>query len=170
MPGWKTEISKAAVSPPLEVDGVRVTHAVRAITWTAQPGTEIGPDQFVDFEVSMGALPLDVDQLVMPAVQTYDDGTVVRWDEVQTPGAGESEHPAPTLALTAGAVHSHGGGPDTPVIAMGGAGSGGGSDAGSGAGVGTDNPAGWISGAGLIVGALGLGVGIGAAARTRRRA
>ena len=118
------------------------------------------------FEVNLGALPDNTDSLVMPAVQTYDDGTVVSWDQTQTPGGPEPEHPAPTLKLVdgtggahdmaaAGHTMAHSTGPDAP------------SDAGASAG-GVDNTARWLGGIGLVLGALGLGLGGGAALRGRR--
>ncbi|MDQ2708601.1 MAG: YcnI family protein [Actinomycetota bacterium] len=73
------------------------------VSWTsrraAATSTRLGPTEFADFTVSMGRLPDDVNELVMPTVQTYDDGTVVRWDQPEVPGAEEPEHPAPTLKL-----------------------------------------------------------------------
>ncbi len=185
LPGWTAQITKAPLNPPVERDRVTITQAVRTITWTAQPGTRIGPDEFLDFEVSIGALPDDVDQLVMPAVQTYDDGTVVSWNETQAPGAAEPEHPAPSLTLTAAAAeggHSHGadrqpGGADAMAGtgASGGSGSASGSASASGSSGGgattaaaaADNTARWLGGAGLLLGALGLGLGVGAVARIK---
>jgi uncharacterized protein YcnI len=68
------------------------------ITWS---GGKIEPGQFQEFEISVGPLP-DVDQLVFKAVQTYDDGNVVRWIEPTPADGTEPEHPAPTLHLVAG--------------------------------------------------------------------
>jgi uncharacterized protein YcnI len=93
MPGWAVHLD-------------RDLHAgtVSAITWTAAPGGGIGPDQFSDFRVSV-RLP-DTATASFPATQTYGDGTVVRWDQPQLPGAGEPEHPVPMLTLAPG--HGHG--------------------------------------------------------------
>lgn len=166
MVGWTATTTKATLNPPVETDDGKVTEAVSTITWTAQPGVRLAPGQFDDFEVNLGALPDNTDSLVMPAVQTYDDGTVVRWDQTQTPGGPEPEHPAPTLRLVdgTGGAHdmaaaghgmAHSAGPDT------------GSGAASSAG-GVDNTARWLGGIGLVLGALGLGLGGGAALRGRR--
>jgi hypothetical protein len=38
--------------------------------------------------------------LEFKAVQTYDNGDVVRWIESTPPGGAEPEHPAPVLTLT----------------------------------------------------------------------
>jgi uncharacterized protein YcnI len=160
LPGWTAAVDKGALPAPVEVRGTKITEAVRSITWTAQPGVRLGPTEYANFAVSMGRLPDDVDELVFPAVQTYDDGTVVRWDQPTPPDGEEPEHPAPTLHLTAaegdGSGHDHGqaaaapGGHEGHAMAA------------------ADETARWLGGAGLLVGALGLGVGVGAVARGRR--
>lgn len=131
--------------------------AVRTITWTAQPGVRISPGEFQEFEVAAGPLPKDTDQLVMPTTQTYDNGTVVAWDQPPAPeNAEEPEHPAPVLSLVppAHAAEGHGGGPWVTGT-MG--------DAHA-----TDSTARWLGGAGLVLGALGLGLATGAVLRIRR--
>jgi uncharacterized protein YcnI len=152
--GWTAQITNAPVNPPITVHHTTVTEAPHIITWTAQPGTRLGPTEFGEFAVSLGTFPDKVDQLVFPAQQTYDDGTVVNWDQIQQPGQPEPEHPAPTVTLlddTSGHDHGdHGEGSAQSVGA-------------------SDDTARWLGGAGLVVGALGLGLGIGAVARGRRR-
>ena len=164
LPGWTAELAKEKLPTPIESEDRTITEAVRTITWTAQPGTRVGPTEFVEFEVSMGRLPEDTDRLVMPAVQTYDDGSVVAWDQVQAPGAEEPEHPAPTLLLVPKS--------DTAAAAGSGEGVTGAARAGAAGPVGqdeaTDHTARWLGCAGLLLGALGLGLGAGAVARTRR--
>lgn len=165
MPGWTAVVAQQTLPAPVQSGGAKITEAVSTITWTAQPGTRIGPTEYADFDVNLGRLPDDVDQIVMPAVQTYDDGTVVHWDQVQAPGADEPEHPAPTLTLVAPepgmeGMHEHG--------AMAGMGGAAGHDHHAESASATDDTARWLGGAGLLVGALGLGLGVGALARTRR--
>ncbi|MGH3487402.1 MAG: DUF1775 domain-containing protein, partial [Actinopolymorphaceae bacterium] len=58
----------------------------------------IGPDEFDEFEVSVGPLP-EEESMAFPAVQTYDDGEVVEWSDPVREGAAEPEHPAPVLTL-----------------------------------------------------------------------
>jgi periplasmic copper chaperone A len=152
IPGWTAAVTKATLNPPVQVDGNAVTQAVGAVTWTANPGTRIGPGEYLDFPLSLGPLPTGVDQLALPATQTYDDGTVVAWNQPPT-GGEEPEHPAPVVRLA----------PATGADAM----------AGPRAGVApppsaTDETARWMAGAGLLVGALGVGVGVGAVLRGRR--
>jgi uncharacterized protein YcnI len=88
LPGWTVTLDKDAAAG-----------TVRGVTWTATPGAGIPPDQFELFKLQV-TLP-DTDTATFPATQTYSDGTVVRWDQPQPPGAAEPEHPAPTLTLTA---------------------------------------------------------------------
>jgi uncharacterized protein YcnI len=101
IPGWTVRLDRDVAAG-----------TVRSITWTAAPGTGIGPDQFGLFKASM-MLPT-TDTVSFPTTQTYGDGTVVRWDQSSPPGGAEPEHPAPELNLknkVAAAASSSG--PDT---------------------------------------------------------
>jgi uncharacterized protein YcnI len=143
---------------------VKDNKAVHQVTWTAQPGVRINPDEFQEFEVSAGPLPKDTDKLVMPATQTYDNGEVVKWSDPPAPeGAEEPEHPAPTITLTPAAEgaggHHDGGHGGSPTVT---------NTAGDTGATASDSTARWLGGAGLIVGALGLGLGAGAVLRGRR--
>jgi periplasmic copper chaperone A len=165
VPGWKAQIEKVTLDQPVKENKIDVTKAVKTITWTADPGTRISQGEFQEFDVSVGPLPDDTDELIMPAVQTYDSGKVVNWTD-QPPAAGqkEPEHPAPSIKLQTK--------PNDPgTTDMGGhdAGAAGTTPAAAGASD-TDNTARWLGGAGLVVGALGLGFGVGAVLRSRRPA
>ncbi len=48
---------------------------------------------------SVGPLPSDVDVLVFPTIQTYSDGTEVKWIQQSFTGQPEPDHPAPQLTL-----------------------------------------------------------------------
>lgn len=72
----------------------------RSVTFTAAPNAGIGPDQFARFPISI-QLP-NTDSVSFPVVQTYADGTTVRWDQPTPPGGTEPEYPAPVLALHGG--------------------------------------------------------------------
>lgn len=141
-PGWTASMARAPLNPPIERDGRTISEAVSTVTWTADPGVRIGPGEFADFALSLGPLPTDTDTLVLPTVQTYDDGEVVAWDEPANPDGSEPERPAPTVTLVPAAS-------DTTAAP-------------------TDDTARWLGGAGLLVGALGLGLGGGAVLRTRK--
>ena len=161
IPGWTATTTEAPLNPPVQSGERVLDKAVRTVTWTANPGTRIGPGQFVDFPLSLGPLPTGVDELTLPAVQTYDDGEVVSWSQPANADGSEPENPAPTLRLTPAAPggdddHAAMGAPPAAPAAPA-------ADA-------TDSTARWLAGAGLLVGALGLGVGGGAVLRTRKPA
>ena len=99
LPGWRAETETTTFDEPVPVGDVEVEEAVTAITWTAERGVRIDPDEFEEFEISVGPLPKTTDSVSFPAIQTYSDDTVVRWDEIQADGTEEPEHPAPTLRL-----------------------------------------------------------------------
>ncbi|MFD7068425.1 YcnI family protein [Streptomyces sp. NPDC059913] len=103
VPGWNVEVTRAKLAKPLEMHGQKINEAVSKVTWTAEGAKDergIRPGTFQQFPLSLGQLPDDTDQLVLKAVQTYDNKEVVRWIEEQKPGAEEPESPAPVLALT----------------------------------------------------------------------
>ncbi len=98
VPGWDVKVDTAPLAKPLKTKGGELTKAVSRITWT---GGKIAPERFEEFDVSMGPLPTDTDRMSFTALQTYSDGTVVRWDQDPGNGGQEPEHPAPTLHLVA---------------------------------------------------------------------
>ncbi|MGQ0715859.1 MAG: YcnI family copper-binding membrane protein [Pseudonocardiales bacterium] len=97
VPGWTSTVQKTTLAKPITTSHGQITETVSKITWT---GGKIAPGTFEEFDVSLGPLPTDTDQLVFKALQTYDNGEVVRWIDVAPPGAAEPEHPAPVLKLT----------------------------------------------------------------------
>ncbi|MFE5632329.1 YcnI family protein [Streptomyces sp. NPDC056543] len=109
VPGWKSEVTKSKLAKPLELHGKSINEAVTKVTWTAEGGAKIGPGQFQQFPLSLGQLPEDTDQLVIKAIQTYDNNEVVRWIEEPKDGA-ELQNPAPVLKLSAASDDHHGGG------------------------------------------------------------
>ncbi|GAA5158271.1 MULTISPECIES: YcnI family copper-binding membrane protein [Amycolatopsis] len=163
VPGWTAEVVKTTLPTPVK-DGknLDVTEPVTKVVFTAQPGSGIakGESQFQEFEITAYSLPSNVDELVLPAIQTYDNGQVVNWDQVEAPGGEEPEHPAPTVHLAAA---SSGDGHDAHTAST--------STTGEAASTtSADTTARWLGGAGLVVGALGLGAGAGAVLRSRRTA
>lgn len=101
VPGWTATVEKAPLDTPVDSHGTTLTEAPARVTWTATPGAEIGDGQFQEFAISAGPLPEEVGlDLVLPAHQSYSDGTVVDWDEVAGDGD-EPEHPAPVFTTTA---------------------------------------------------------------------
>ncbi|MFI7601673.1 YcnI family protein [Actinoplanes sp. NPDC049681] len=101
--GWTMNAEKAKLAQPLQAHGTAITEAVSKITWTATGDAAIKPGQFQEFDVSLGPLP-KVDQVVFKALQTYSDGSVVRWIDEPTTDGTEPDKPAPVLKLTAAAA------------------------------------------------------------------
>jgi uncharacterized protein YcnI len=97
-PGWNYVLTKGKLPKPITTDdGDQVTEAITSVTWTAVNGG-VRPGEFDEFDLSVGPLPT-TDAVHFDAIQTYSDGTVVRWTDPPTVDGAESEHPAPTLAL-----------------------------------------------------------------------
>jgi uncharacterized protein YcnI len=144
VPGWRVSSVEAALPKPVESEGTTLTKAVRTVTWTAEKGTRIAPGEYQEFSLSVGPLP-PAGTVLLPATQTYSDGTVVDWDEPTPPGGDEPEHPAPALVVAA------------PVAAP---------AAATGAAPRSDGVARTLGGAGIVLGLAALVV---AAVGTRRR-
>ena len=99
MPGWTVATEKTKLATPVKTDdGDTITEAISRITWTASPAAGIKPGQFQEFPVSLESLPSS-GRLVFKVLQTYSDGTVVRWIDEAGEGQPEPEHPAPVLTL-----------------------------------------------------------------------
>lgn len=145
MPGWHAEVTKDPQSA-----------LATSVTWTADPGVQVGPGQFAEFRLSAGPLP-DESAVDFPASQTYSDGTVVDWDQQAQAGQDEPEHPAPSLTLApaaadGGSAHGAAASPADSTQAQ--------SDDG-------DTTARWLGGAGLVLGALALALALGGLVRRR---
>ncbi|MFD0660403.1 YcnI family copper-binding membrane protein [Thermocatellispora tengchongensis] len=112
--GWKVEVTESKIEPPVKTDEGEIDEAVTKITWS---GGKIEPGQFQEFEVSMGFMPKDTDQLIFPATQTYSSGEVVKWaDEPRADGT-EPERPAPVLKLVPASGDGGHGAPASPTPA-----------------------------------------------------
>ncbi len=147
VPGWSVKVIKEKLAKPVQTDDGPVTEGVHEIIWS---GGKIAPGEFMDFPLSVQIPDKAGTALTFKALQTYDNGEVVRWI-----GAPESEHPAPEVTVTAeeGGAHT--------------AASGAPSDSSSGD---SDSASKGLGIAALIVGALGLLAGGAALARSRRTA
>jgi uncharacterized protein len=75
---------------------------VESITWT---GGEITGDDEVEFPITVGDIPSGTDTVEFKALQTYDNGDVVRWIEPTSASGEEPEHPAPVLYVKGEAPH-----------------------------------------------------------------
>lgn len=149
--GWSTKVKMKKLDEPVESHGSTISQQVDTITWTADdPDAAIQPGQFRDFGLSVGMPEGDGagTALTFPALQTYDNGDVVRWI-----GEPDSDHPAPQVTLTAAADSEHGA-DDAAADAADAAGDSGGAPT-------------WLAILGVVLGALGLIAG--GAALSRRR-
>ena len=148
VPGWSVQVQMEKLDKPLTSHGEKVTEQIAQMTWTADSAkTGVQPGQFLDFPVSVQIPGEAGETLTFKALQTYDNGEVVRWI-----GAPDSEEPAPQVAVTAG-------GEDHGAVAE--------DDDGAEADDSDDGGNG-LAIAALIVGALGLLLGGAALARSRR--
>jgi uncharacterized protein YcnI len=96
VPGWTAAVTNEELPAPVKTKNGEVSEAASVIKWT---GGTVKPGEFQEFEISVGPLPSNVDQLIFPAVQVYSNGQSVRWVELQKPGQAEPAHPAPVLKL-----------------------------------------------------------------------
>jgi uncharacterized protein YcnI len=146
VPGWRIKVTKAKLAKPIQTDDGAVTEGVSRITWTADSTADgIPPGAFQDFGLSVQVPGRAGDTLTFKALQTYSNGTVVRWI-----GAEGSDAPAPTVQVTAA-----GGAAGTPAPAA----------------KASDGSSNGLAVTALIVGALGLITGVAGlmAARRARR-
>jgi periplasmic copper chaperone A len=144
--GWTISVRTITLAKPLVTDDGQFTQAVSEVIWS---GGRIAPGQFQDFSVSADPLPQGVSQLAFKAIQTYSNGDVVRWIDVPQPGQAEPDHPAPVLALTAGAARTAG------TTGTGGT-AGTAAPSASVAASGSDGTAREIAAGGVLIGLLGL--------------
>jgi uncharacterized protein YcnI len=100
--GWDIELVTETLPKPVKVHDAEVTEAVTKVIWTAQPGHAIEDGQLQLLPLSVGPVP-DTGRILLPATQTYSDGTVVTWNE----RGADAEKPAPVLYVTDTPVASH---------------------------------------------------------------
>lgn len=150
--GWTATVTMMNLPKPVNTNNETLTTAVKSITWAAPKGQGIAPGQFQEFPIVVEGLP-DTDTMVMPAVQTYDNGDVVRWNQLTVAGKAEPDHPAPHLAL---AASSDVAAPvaDTAQVNPTAAGA-------------SDGTARWLGGVGIVIAAVAFGFGLGAFLRRR---
>jgi len=98
VPGWSVKVQMEKLAKPITSHGEKITEQVAQMTWTADGAKDaIGPGQFLDLPISVQIPGEAGDTLTFKALQTYENGEVVRWI-----GAPDSEEPAPQVAVTAG--------------------------------------------------------------------
>jgi uncharacterized protein YcnI len=98
--GWTVKTTEAPLPEPVESYGTKITKAVSTVSWTASGAAAVKPGEYQEFSISVGPLPKP-GTIELPAVQTYSDGNVVKWNQ-PTPASGEEpEYPVPTFVITA---------------------------------------------------------------------
>ncbi|MEJ5889543.1 YcnI family protein [Pseudokineococcus marinus] len=165
VPGWSAEVVTGDLPEPVAVDGGELTEAPRQVTWTADPGVEIGPGEFQRFVVSAGPLPEAGTDVVLPATQTYSDGEVVAWDEPVVAGEEEPNTPAPSFTTVA-AADDEAATTDAEVTTTAASTS----TTGGAATEATDSSARWLAGGGLVVAVAAFLLALVGAAGRRRAA
>jgi periplasmic copper chaperone A len=93
IPGWTSTITEANAS-------AQTGQVVSEISWVAASGGGTPPGEFQEFPILVQQLPTDGNQVVFKAVQTYSDGSVVRWIDPVVAGQPPPDHPTPILTLT----------------------------------------------------------------------
>lgn len=162
VPGWDVKVVEGKLPKPVTTEYGEVTEAVTKVIWS---GGEIGPHQFQEFEVSMGALPKDTDRLTFPTTQSYTGGEVVKWADAPKADGSEAEHPVPTLKLTPASAggDEHGAPSADPSAAATTSATGAGTSAAPVAtaqAASSDGTARLLGGAGLLAGLAGVVVGV----------
>jgi uncharacterized protein YcnI len=155
VPGWTAKIIKSKLAQPVQTDDGPIDEEVSRITFTADRKQDaIQPGQFRDFPLSVQIPGQAGDKLTFKALQTYSNGTIVRWI-----GPPDADRPAPQITVEPAAGSS---GTSTTAATV----------AATPAAAVSDHDDGASQGlaiAALIAGILGIVVG-GAALLVRRRA
>ena len=167
VPGWKVKVTRSTAEKPIDTgEGLESDTQVSRITWTGDGEQGIvRPGEFQDFGLSLKMPEGDAgDKLTFKALQTYDDGQVVRWI-----GPEDADEPAPIVTLEAG---SAGGGHGAPAASAGGSGeqSAPASAPTASSSSGDDGGSNTLSIIAIALGALALIAALGALAAARRGA
>ncbi|BDI21264.1 YcnI family protein [Herbiconiux sp. L3-i23] len=99
IPGWTTAVLQEELAEPVTVGETTITTAPTRVIYTADPQGGIAPFAFETFTIRVGPVP-EAGNLVLPVVQSYDDGEVSDWSA--TPEQYESDEslsPAPVLYI-----------------------------------------------------------------------
>jgi periplasmic copper chaperone A len=160
-PGWSVRAVKQKLSKPIQTDDGPIDEQISEVVWTASSkSTGIQPGEFRDFPLSV-LIPGKAGQtLTFKALQTYSNGSVVRW--IGAPG---SDEPAPQVKLTNASA-------TTGATGSSSSGSGGQSQSAPAhaPAAAADNDSNGLSIVALVLGALGLLIGIAAFVLARRGA
>lgn len=95
-PGWSVAYKTRRLARPIQTDDGPVTSEVAEVDWTAAKGAGVPPGQFLQFPLSLSTPETAGAIVAFPTVQTYSDGSVVRWI-----GPPSADSPAPTIDVSA---------------------------------------------------------------------
>jgi uncharacterized protein len=154
VPGWTATVKKRKLDQPVEAEGEQITEEVDTVTWTGDGQTGIvKPGEFQDFGLSVGVPDKPGTKLTFKALQTYDNGEVVRWI-----GPPDAEEPAPQVTLTAAGAEEEHAAATEPTSSS------------TSADEGEDDTGAptWLAVLALVLGGLGLLAGVLGLARSRR--
>ncbi|MFC0005367.1 DUF1775 domain-containing protein [Micromonospora siamensis] len=91
VPDWAPRITTRTLDRPVAgIHSPELDRVTEAVTWTRAPGAGTAPARL---SLGMGPMPA-TDRVTFQLIQTYADGTVIRWTD---PAGGA--HPAPTIPL-----------------------------------------------------------------------
>jgi uncharacterized protein YcnI len=97
--GWAPMTATRKLDQPVDlIHGTSTTEVPSSITWTRVVDVAPTPGQPVVLTVSLGPMP-QADRVVFTIVQTYSDGTVVRWADQPADGGAQSKNQAPIVTL-----------------------------------------------------------------------
>ncbi|GAA1824018.1 YcnI family protein [Planosporangium flavigriseum] len=96
---WAPTITTRKLDQPVElIHGTTTTEVPASITWVRFGDAPSTPVQPAALAVSLGPMP-QADRVAFTVVQTYSDGTVVRWSDSPDTGGSQAQHPAPVVTL-----------------------------------------------------------------------
>jgi uncharacterized protein YcnI len=106
-------IAPADVSPAKLPPGWKFTAAGDGFT-VGGKALKTGTDAV--WSVKIAKLPADQTRLSFKTLETYGDGSIVRWIEIQEPGGPEPDNPAPLVTLRPGPSSSAASASPSPAV------------------------------------------------------
>ncbi|MDQ1644383.1 MAG: hypothetical protein QOJ50_567 [Cryptosporangiaceae bacterium] len=117
--GWAPQTAMRRLDKPAElIHGTKTSQVVAGITWIRMPDAGTAAKPFT-LSMAMGPLPENTGRVLFTVIQTYSDGTVVRWGD--DPAKGNPAHPGVAIRLTgppevaSGGHAGHGAEPAAPA-------------------------------------------------------
>jgi len=168
VPGWDVKVAMGKADEPIDAgEGLESDTQVSRITWTGDGKQgKIGPGEFQDFGLSLKMPDAAAgEKLTFKALQTYEDGQVVRWI-----GPEDGDEPAPVVTLTAAGEGGGHGAPAAPSASGSGDRPAAPASAPAASAPSDDGDSGTLAIVAVVLGALALIAALGAFAAARRGA